>query len=487
MSEFSLKLGRAGVVIAAAVAMGCTGAQYAERADDVVGIPASYGTVSEGPALEQWCSDFGSPELEQVVERAFAENLDLRQAWARLEQAEAIQRQARATLFPAISADATAGVARNSTLELVPDPTGMGPPTVRSVAEIGTSYRTSLGAAYEVDLWGRLGAQRQAADYDVQAARADVETMAISITSQVAEAWFDVVAQQEKATLLQGQIDIAQKYLELTQLRLSQGVATALDVNQQDQQLANLRGQLARIEGQRVIAQNRLAVLLGKAPSDAPGTQAATLPALPPLPAVGAPGDLLQRRPDVRSAYLRLQSADARTAAAARDKLPKLNLTASVFLQAGELANLIDNVFWSITGALVQTVWQGGRKDAVQAQAEAAAKERLWAYARVVVQAIADVQNALALEATQAEFLTHLQMQREKGQLALDLARERYRAGSLDYLRVLTALQSVQQLEQSVVDARRQQLSHRISLCRAMGGSWTTELQDPGMETGAQP
>ena len=483
MSNYSLK--RPFTVAVAMLAFSCTGAQYADKADEVVSVPASYAgvEVGAGPSLDRWCSDFGSPELEGLVDRAFDENLDLRQAWARLEQAEAVRKQARASMFPGVSAEAAAGAQRQSGLELVPDPDG-GAPTVETTSEIATNYRASLGASYEIDLWGRLGAQRQAAGYDTDAARADVEAMAISITSQIAEAWFDVVAQQEKATLLEAQIEIAQKYVELTQLRLSQGIATALDVNQQDQQLENLRGQLALIAGRQAVAENRLAVLLGKAPGEESAISTAELPELPPLPSTGAPGELLERRPDIRSAHLRLLSADARTASAARDKLPKLNLSASVFLQAAELGSLVDDVFWAITGTLSQTVWQGGRKDAVQAQAEAVAKERLWAYAKVVVQAIADVHNAVVLESSQAVFLEHLDIQLEKAELALDLARERYRSGSLDYLRVLTSLQSLQQLEQSLVDARRQQLSNRISLCRALGGSWTSKLADPGMEQG---
>lgn len=466
-----------------AISLSCTGAQYADRTDDVVGLPASYGEVSvaDAPPLDRWCSDFGSPELETLVDRAFDENLDLRQAWARLEQADAVRRQARASIFPAIGADLSAGVNRQSTFELVPDPDG-GPPTAEAVGETGTNFRGSLGASYEIDLWGRLAAQRQAAGYDLAAARADVESIAISITSQVAEAWFDVVAAQQKVDLLEDQIEIAEKYLELTRLRLSQGVATALDVNQQDQQLELLHGQLVRIRGQQAVAQTRLAVLLGKTPGEGPAISTTELPDLPALPSTGAPGDLLHRRPDIRSAHLRLMSADSRTASAARDKLPKLTLSASVFLQAAELGNLVDDVFWAITGTLAQTVWQGGRKDAVQAQAEAIAKERLWAYARVVVQAIADVHNAVVLETSQEEFLERLENQRERAQTALDLARDRYRSGSLDYLRVLTSLQSVQQLEQSLVDAERQQLSNRVSLCRALGGSWTTELADPGMD-----
>ena len=429
MSERSI------ICMVALTLFSCTGAQYTERADEVVDVPATYADLEMGtaPPLQNWCSDFGSSELSGLVDSAFQENLDMRQAWSRLEQAEAVAKLSRATLFPAISADLNAGAQRQTALELAPDPSGMGPPEVVTTTEIGTSYRASLGAAYEVDLWGRLAAQRRAAGYDLQAARADVESIAITITSQVAEAWFDVVAQREKMALLEEQIEIATKYRELTQLRLSQGVATALDVNQQDQQIEGLRGQLELVRGLEATAYSRLSVLMGKAPGaqGVPAVAAVELPELPPLPGAGAPGDLLERRPDVRAAHLRLRGADARTAAAARDKLPKLNLSAAVFLQSGEIAEFFDNVFWSITAAASQSVWQGGRKDAAQQQAEAAARERLWAYARTVVQAIADVYNALVLERSQEKFLAHLQAQHEKASIALELARERYRAGSL--------------------------------------------------------
>lgn len=488
MSEHSLQM-TAGMkfrmmaimVLGSSALIACTGAQYAEERDEVVAVPDAYSAVEveSGPRLDAWCSDFGSPELATLVNRAFDENFDLRQSWARLEQAEAIRRQSRSTLFPTVDASATVGAQRQQTLEL--DDSTVPPQAVTST-EVVPNYLASLGAAYEVDLWGRLAAQRSAATYDAAAARADVESMAISVTSQIADAWFETVAQREKSLLLEEQIETAQKYLELTVLRLSQGVATAIDVNQQQQQIENLRGQLARVEGQRELAENRLAVLLGEAPTNGPTVTTEELPELPELPAAGIPAELLERRPDVRSALLRLESADARTAAAARDKLPSLRLSASVFLQAQELGNLLDEVFWSIAGTLTQTVFAGGRKDAEQERAEAAAKERLYAYANAVVRAIADVENAIVQEATQDQFLEHLEAQYKNAQVALDLARQRYRSGTLDYLRVLTALQSLQQIEQSLVDARQAQLSTRVSLCRALGGSWTQELSQPADE-----
>ena len=474
MSEFSLK---ASVLIAGvAMLMSCTGRQYADEQDSVVEVPDAYSSVAlEGVEVDGWCSDFGSPELAGLVDRAFEENLDLRQAWARLEQADAIAAQTRAGFWPTIDAQVQAGAQRQQTF----GPTG---PVVDEAAAFGAS----LGAAYEVDLWGRLRATSRAAGYDVMAARADVEAMAISVTSQIAEAWFDAVLQREKLLLLQEQIDIAQKYLELTELRLSQGAATALDVNQQNQQIEQLRGQMELVHAAEATAENRLAVLLGKAASQSPEVTVEDLPELPALPAVGVPADLVTLRPDVRAAEARLRAADARTAAAARAKLPTLRLSASLFVQASELAELLDDVFWSIVGVLGQNIFSGGRLDAEQQRAEAAAKERLYAYAKAVVQAIAEVENALVLEGQQNKFLEHLEAQRENADLALSLARDRYRSGALDYLRVLTALQSLQQIEQSLLDAQRQRLSYRLQLCRALGGQWTRELQAPAENFGEE-
>ena len=470
MSELSLNR----AVAFALVLAGCTGQQYSAQRDTVLEVPDAYSTVEiDGVAAEGWCSDFGSPELSGLVDRAFEENFDLRQAWARLEQADALAAQARSGWWPTVDAQIQAGAARQQTV----GPTG---PVVDEVGAFGAS----LGAGYEVDLWGRLAATTQAASYDVEAARADVESMAISITSQIAEAWFDAVLQREKLALLEEQIEIARKYLELTELRLSQGAATALDVNQQNQQIEQLRGQVELVRAGEATARNRLAVLLGKAGARTPKVDTEELPDLPAMPTVGVPADLVAARPDVRAAEARLRAADARTAAAARSKLPTLRLSASLFVQASELADLLDDIFWSITGVLAQNLFDGGRRTAEQARAEAAAKERLYAYAKAVVQAIAEVENALVLEAQQAKFLEHLEAQQQNAEIALSLARDRYRSGALDYLRVLTALQSLQLVEQTMLDAQRQQFSHRLQLCRALGGQWTRELQVPAEHFG---
>ncbi len=457
-------------VLATAVAStACSGKQYAEKTDEVVELPDRYASIEvDGVPMGGWCSDFGSSELDGLVTASFEQNFDLRQAWARLEQVEAIRAQTNAGWWPVVQAEASAGRSRSPSF----GPTG-------ATAEESNNFRVSLGASYEVDVWGRLAASSRAAGYDLEAARADVESIAISIAAQAAEAWFDVVLQNEKARLLEEQVEIAEKYLQLTELRLSQGAATALDVNQQNQQIEQLRGQLALIEARRQTALARLALVLGQTPSELDAVSTEELPELPALPDAGVPADLVGQRPDVRAAMARLEAADERTAAAARAKLPTLRLSANVFLQAAEFANLLDDVFWSLTGAIAQTLWSGGRLNAQQKQAEAVAKERLWAWAKVVVQGLVDVESALVLEQQQAIFLERLEAQHKNAEVSLELARDRYRSGTIDYLRVLTTLQSLQQVEQSLLDARRQQLSYRVQLCRALGGDWTQQLQPP--------
>lgn len=443
----------------------CRGEQYAERADEVVEVPERYAAATvEGVPMSGWCSEFGSSELAAYVDDAFERNFDLRQGYARLDQARAIRDITRAGLWPTVDAQVEAGRFRQTASGAVGPEAGQ-----------VNSFGASLAAGYEIDLWGRLRASARAASYDVEAATADVEAMAISVASETAEAWFDAVLQREKAELLRDQIDIAERFLALTRLRLTQGLATALDVSQQNQQVEQLRGQLALIEAAEETAHHRLAALLGVAPGDVARVTTDELPTLPELPAVGVPAALIEQRPDVRAAMARLEAADERTAAAARAKLPSLRLSGVLFLQAAQLTNLLDDIFWSLTAAVAQTVFRGGELNAERRRAEAEARERLWAYAQTVVDAIVEVESALVLERQHEIYLEHLEEQLEHASRALEFARQRYRNGALDYLRVLTALQSLQEVEQEYVEARRQELSYRVQLCRSLGGDWRVE------------
>lgn len=466
----------------------CFGNRPVPEVDEVVEVPAQFEAPAPDvskPALEQWCSDFGQPQLDAAVTRAFEDNLDLRVSWARLDQSMALLRQTESNLYPTVDLQGSAAGNRQQIFGFQPPgPDGSGGGVVVR-ADVIEQYRASVGASYEVDLWGKLKAQREASRLDVSAARADVETIALSLTSSVASAWFDVIAQRQKRALVEEQIEINERYVELLKLRLAQGSATALDVNQQQQQIELLRGQLQTIDQQRALAEQRLAVLLGQPPAQGAelvDASIAELPALPELPGAGVPADLLERRPDLRSAQLRLEAANKRIAVAVRQRLPSLRLSASLFLQAQELGNLLDELLWSLTASLAQPLIDGGRMRAEVARAEAAQREALYNYAKTLLTAINEVEGAMVSEHYQANFIEELERQRDLAASSLELARARYQRGGLDFLRVLTSLQALQQIEQNLVDARRLQLSNRIQLCRALGGTWTRQLEAPGQE-----
>jgi len=473
MTESTIQEGRTAaavsVIAAALLVAGCFGKRYAEKTDEVVDVPDSYGAEAptvEGESLDRWCSDFDASQLENLVDRAYEENLDLRASWARLERASAAARQAGAGRWPSLTAEGSASRRPQPSLP-------------ENIDIDTTTLEVSLAASYEADLWGKMANRHWAAKLDRKAARAQVESMAMSLTSQIAEAWFNLVHQRAKKELLEQQIDISEQFLKSTATRLGHGQASALDVNQQRQQVETLRGQLATVEARIETAKHQLAVLVGDPPRDAVAAQRESLPELPDRPDAGVPADLLERRPDVRAAMYQLEAADQRTAAAVKEQLPSIRLSASLFYQAPTLDELFEDLFWQAMGTISQPLLDGGRRAAEIDRAKASAELRLYEYGATVLGALREVQDAMILETKQKEFVESLETQRESAAEIFRLARQRYARGAADYLRVLTALQSLQNAQQNLLDARRQQFSYRLQLCRALGGTWTRELEPP--------
>jgi NodT family efflux transporter outer membrane factor (OMF) lipoprotein len=473
------------VVTTAALLASCESTDYATKTDEVVDVPDAYaGLAVDGPELDQWCTDFDSPELEQLVDASFTQNLELRGAFARIRQARAIADQQQAPLWPWLSAEGSVTQQRTDIssqfgADLPTGPGGAEEPAFFSIEDSFTTYRGSLAASYEIDVWGKIRSQWQAARLDAAAARAQAEALAITLVSQIAENWLETVYQRERIDLIEEQIETSEKFYELTLLRLSQGTATALDVTQQKQNLESLRGQLSLARSAEATAQNQVSVLVGQPPQGDLGLTQDRLPELAPIPGTGVPGDLLERRPDLRAAMLRVRAADERIEAAVAERLPSLQLSANLSVQATEIAELFEQLLFSVGASLSQPIFQGGRLNAQIEQREAVAEEALYNYAQTLLTALREVQDALIREKYQQEFLESLQTQLESAERALELARDRYRLGALEYLRVLDSIQALQQTQQNLLDARRQQLSTRVGLCRALGGTWTRQLAAP--------
>jgi NodT family efflux transporter outer membrane factor (OMF) lipoprotein len=423
------------------------------------------GSLGETEVPDRWWEAFADPGLSALIDDALGGNLDIQRAWARLDQAWALSDAADAGWWPQINAEANVSRGRSY---------GFG-------GQAATSNRFSLRATatWEADIWGRVAALDSASEIDVQASRLDLSGAAMSLAGQVAGVWYELAGQRALSALLAAQIQTSRTFLELVELRFQQGIVSAVDVLQQRQQLASIESQLPLVDSRLAVLSNQLAVLTGRPPGSVLYSPPDVLPEPPPQPTAGVPADLLTRRPDVRSAQLRVVSADHRTAAAIADRLPTLRLSAYIGFESTDISDLFERWVWGIAGGLLGPVFDGGRRAAEVERTRAVTRELWLAFGQVTLTAIREVEDALAQETHQVRYIAEIARRLEIAQATLREARNRYAQGLTDYLPVLTALTTVQGLEQSAVQARAQQLAFRIQLYRALGGSWMDDLAPP--------
>ena len=429
----------------------------------------------------KWWSAFSDPELNGLVDSAFAANLDLRGAYARLAGASAAARVAVSAYIPSLELSSDISNSRS----VFNFGGGAAAPGGGGGGAFGVEQsQVNLQAAlsYEVDLWGRVQGQAAAGEAELRASESDLATMFITVSANVVDAWLQVIEQRATLDLLRSQLQANSTYLELVELRFRQGLASSLDVLQQRQQAVSLEAQIPPVEAQLGILEHQLAVLLGRAPGTVTVARS-SLPSVPPLPAVGLPADLLQNRPDVRAAQLRVMAADHRVGSAIANRFPRLTLSAAAGFQGFDVATgLFDNWFYNLLAGLTQPVTDQVRLEAEEREARARLEEQVAQYGQTVLTALREVEDALIQESRQDALLEELEEEVEVSQATLDEAQRRYRNGLSDYLPVLTALQSLQSSEQRRVAARRQRLSFRVQLHRALGGTWMRELETPSAE-----
>ncbi len=440
----------------------CAHLPEAQRDIPVV-IPEGYAFETEGDAYpDRWWTVFEDEQLEKLVTEALGGNFGLKQARYRLEQANAIALKAGAEQIPDVSIGGNA--ARLRSLQV--DPTGA--KSVRSTDHFGLN----LAASYEIDLWGRIGATKRAAVLDAQTAHDILDTAAMTLVAQTTDTWYQIAAFQERLSLLKSQVKSNEDQLRLQELRFNNGQTTALDVLRQREQLAALRTLLPRLEAILQTMRHQLAVLLGRAPQITEDLVPSLWPALPPLPDVGVPAGLLQKRPDVRAALRAVRAADERVAAAIAARLPALRLTASADYSASDAGDLFNDWFWNIAGSILAPVLDGGRLRAEVKRSHAAASEQLARCGEVILNAMREVESALVNESRQAETIARQVEQQKAASQALQHVRARYSRGLSDYLPVLIAMEREQSVTRALVETRRELLSYRIQLYRSLGGEW---------------
>jgi outer membrane protein, multidrug efflux system len=428
-------------------------------------IPENFSTFTSDaePGLKWW-ETFQDPELNNLIEDAFSDNLNLQALWARVQQARALSTIAGADLYPDLFATAGTTHSRRQIEN------GSSP------ANTARDYSLGVAGSYELDLWGKYFAEKLSADYIVKAGEQDFGATAVTLAAEITERWLQIISQRMQLNLLNDQLQNNETILELIKLRFRQSMVSALDVYQQQQVIDNIRAQIPLVEAGKRRLSNELAVLLGKAPPGSVEILRADLPDLAPMPPSGIPADLLENRPDIRAAQFRLNSAGWNLAAARANRLPNISFSAGGVFTSQHLDLLLDNWLLSLTSNLTAPIFDGNLRAAEVERSRAIEDENLAIYRLTVLAAIREVEDALVTESTQLEHIERLEQVIDTARKALEQASIRYRHGLNDYLPVLTQILTVQDLERNLIDQQTILLANRVDLFRALGATWTSDL-----------
>ena len=470
------------VLVLAGVLVGCAKPPRAGWPE--VGLPERFSQTGTVPLPERWWLSLGDEALVGLIEEALAQQPGLLGVWARLEQAEALARKAGAGLVPTVEGEA--GGARR--WERGP----AGPGGALETSGVASLW-LGLAASYELDLWGRVRSSREAAVREARAMQQQVQVVALTLSAQIAAVWFELGEQRAQVELLGRQAELQASMLELVEARFRRGQVGAPDVLRQRQVLESVRASLGVAEAQVRVLENQLAVLVGRVPGTALPRPPSNLPLPPPLPQTGVPSELVQRRPDLRQAYEQLAAADARLAAAIAERFPRLGLSAQGTTSGSSSRELFDRWLATLAANLVAPILDGGARRAEVAYRRAVLAERWHAYRQAVLQAVEEVETALAQEQQYRQLLESLQRQLVLADRTVERLRDSYSKGAVDYLRVLDALLTQQGLQRAELQTRRNLIWERIRLCRALAGGWDLSrpegvLESRGATTvGSQP
>ncbi len=445
-----------------------------------VKMPAAWGERSQAgdpsaavggkPPLAKWWTTFRDPVLDSLVERALAANPDLRLARARVREARALRGVAAADQGPTV--DASGSFTRTR---------GGG---TTSAGEDGDLFRAGFDASWEVDVFGGVRREVEAADADLAASVEDRRDVQVSILAEVAGDYVELRGAQRSAAIARANLQAQKETLELTRTRLQAGLASDLDLARAEAQVRTTGSEVPTLEAAARRSIHALGVLVGKEPSalSAELSREAPVPQAPPDVPVGLPSDLLRRRPDMRRAERQLAAATARIGEATADLFPRFSLTGSFGLQGEDSGDLVGagGRFWSVGPSVRWPVLDFGRIRSRIAAQGAREEQAAIAYEGTILRSLREVEDALVTFSREQARRQELSGAVESGKRAADLAGELYRQGRSDFLSVLQAQRDLFASEDSLVRSDRSVAVALVSLYKALGGGW--EVDAPAAE-----
>lgn len=454
-------------VSACAMLAACSVAPGYQRPETAAPAAWQNGATSTAWPAPDWWRSFGSDELDRLVAAAAQGSFDLQAAASRVAQAQAQAKIAGAPLYPTLSAAGDASRGRGAGGRSA-DRT-----VVRRASDL---YQGSLSASYEIDFWGKNRAAAKSAGELAKASVYDRETAALTLVSDVATTYFQILSLDERLRIAQANLADARQVLSLIETQANMGKLSDLELAQQRQAVAAVEATIPALQQQRAQAVDALAILLGRRPEGAyvggESLATLTLPAIAP----GLPSDLLRRRPDIQAAEAQLRAANADIGVARAELLPSVNLTGEGGIASGAMTALLQpgSTFYNLAASLVAPIFSGGRLSGQVELAEARYQELTANYHQAVLSAFRDVEDALAANADLAEVERAQQEQVTQAQTAYRLADLRYRSGATDFLTVLDAQRTLFQAQDALAQTKLARLDAAVSLYKALGGGWGT-------------
>ncbi len=412
------------------------------------------------------------------MEEAQTVNLDIAAAAARIVQADAQARIAGAALLPTLSASDSATRSKSSSAVVNTTTTANGGTVTTAGGVTRNVFVSQLSASYEIDFWGKNRDAALSAEETANATRFDRDVVGLTTLTSVANAYFQVLAAQDRIRTANENIASAQRILDAIRARLSAGTGTELDVAQQESVLANQRAAVPPLRQTLVQNINVLAVLVSRPPESLRVAGGSLNRLASPRVTPGIPSDLLTQRPDIRRQEASLASATANVGNARAQFFPSIVLTGNGGYQSAALAALFtpQAVFYNVASSLTQPIFDGGRILGNFDYSRARQDELLQTYRKTVVQAFSDVDTALMNIRETSE---RLRLQREvvtASRRAFQLAEQQLRAGTADIVTVLNTQLTLFSAQDVLTQVQLARLLAVISLYQALGGGWEPKV-----------
>jgi len=460
---------------------GCTAPPPFQAPELDLELPAKWEAAEAAPEppAPRWWAAFGDPDLDRIEEEALTRNRDLAAAAERIAAAGAQATIAGADLYPQAIANGNSIRQRFNFIGF-PIP---GAPSGSVLTTKSTTFGISLQMSWEVDLWGRIRAGREAALADYQSLQADYAGARLSLAGRTAKAWFALTEARLQEELARSTLAIFQSTAEVVRARFEKGLAPSLDLRLA---LTNAEDARALLMGQRELrdrAARSLEVLLNRYPAGAV-RGADRLPSPPEAIPGGLPVSLVTRRPDLVAAERRLAASGARVEEARAALLPDLTLSGLFGTSSTKLRDIFDKdlQIWNMAGNLTAPLFEGGRLRAGVSLAEARTREAVRLFGQAVFTALGEVESALAAEGFLVAREEALAASAEQAHAARRIARERYAKGLAGITTLLDAQRNELNASSQLLAVRRLRLENRVDLYLALGGGFERrqlEEEDP--------